>query len=83
MLCSAEGNMLTCLRAKTNAKREAQNSRCEESTGTRWWQSACTSTSQRCVRRRGSGTHALQAFLRRTEGPVVAVIDSGNWYLRI
>lgn len=27
MICSAEGNMLTCLRAKTNVKNEAENSR--------------------------------------------------------
>lgn len=26
MICSAEGNMLTCLRAKTNVKNEAENS---------------------------------------------------------
>lgn len=35
MICSAEGNMLTCLRAKTNVKNEAENS-CEESIKKHW-----------------------------------------------
>lgn len=59
MIGSAEGNMLTCLRAKTNVKNEAENSRLWRKHqkvlgGTQH----CTSRIQRCVRRRlYHGTH--------------------------